>query len=200
MARTSAPPPVFLSGSATGFYGDRPGAALTEESPRGDGFLARVVEAWERAAAGAPAGTRTVLLRTSPVYGPGSAPLAPLRLATRFGLGARIGTGRQHWAWISLQDEVAAIVHLLTSRLSGPVNLAGPVPATAEALTRRIAADLHRPHLFRIPERAIDLGAGDFGRDMLLVSQRVVPAMLLADGFSFTHPTVEDAIDAALGR
>ena len=179
---------------------DRPGVTLTEESRRGDGFLAGVVDAWERAATRAPAETRTVLLRTSPVYGPGSAPLKPLRLATALGLGARIGTGRQHWAWIGLQDEVAAIRHLLTSQLEGPVNLAGPTPTTAEALTRRIAADLHRPHLFRIPERVIDLGAGDFGREMLLTSQRVVPAKLLADGFSFRHPTIEDAIDAALAR
>lgn len=198
MAMCPSPPPVFLSGSATGVYGDQPGRALPEEAPPGDGFLAGVVTAWESAAAGAPAGTRTVLLRTSPVYGPSSAPLQPLRLATALGAGARIGTGRQHWAWISLHDEAAAIVHLLTSRLEGPVNLAGPTPATSEDLTRRIAEDLHRPHLFAIPERLLDGLAGDFGREMLVASQKVVPAKLLADGFVFRHRTVAGAIDAAL--
>lgn len=200
MARTSSPPSVFLSGSATGYYGDQPGVPLAEDARHGDGFLAGVVARWERAAQEAPSSTRTVLLRTAPVYGPGSTPLLPLRLATSVGLGARIGTGRQHWAWISLRDEVAAIVHLLTSRLDGPVNLAGPTPATSEDLTRRIAEDLHRPHLLFVPERVLDTLAGDFGREMLLASQRVVPAKLLADGFVFTHPTVEDAIDDALLR
>jgi uncharacterized protein (TIGR01777 family) len=200
MSRASAAPRVFLSGSASGFYGDRPGTPLTEQAPRGDGFLAGVVEAWERAAAEAPSGTRTVLLRTSPVYVRGHAPLEPLRLATSLGLGARIGQGVQHWPWISLQDEVAAIVHLLTSDVDGPVNLAGPTPATADALTRRLAQALHRPQVFVIPERAIDLLAGDFGREMLLASQRVVPAKLLADGFAFTHPTIGDAIEATLRR
>jgi uncharacterized protein (TIGR01777 family) len=200
MSRVATPPPVFLSGSATGFYGDRPGTPLTEESPRGDGFLAGVVEAWERTAMLAPSGVRTVLLRTSPVYVRGGAPLEPLRLATSLGLGARIGQGVQHWAWISLVDEAAAIVHLLTSALEGPVNLAGPAPTTADDLTRRLARDLHRPRAFVIPERVIDLLAGDFGREMLLASQRVVPARLLADGFAFTHPTIGDAIGAALQR
>jgi uncharacterized protein (TIGR01777 family) len=200
MSRASSPPRVLLSGSATGFYGDRPGTALTEESARGDGFLAGVVEAWERAAMLAPSGVRTVLLRTSPVYVRGGAPLEPLRLATSLGLGARIGQGVQHWAWISLVDEAAAIVHLLTSALEGPVNLAGPAPTTADDLTRRLARDLHRPRAFVIPERVIDLLAGDFGREMLLASQRVVPARLLADGFAFTHPTIGDAIGAALQR
>src|SRR3954447_15789024 len=172
MAMCSSPPPVFLSGSAVGIYGDRPGTALTEESSRGEGFLAGVVEAWERAAAQAPARTRTVLLRTSPIYSAGSAPLKPMRAATSLGLGARIGTGGQHWAWISLRDEVAAIIHLLTSDLSGPVNLAGPTPATADDLTRRMAEDLHRPRAFAVPEWALDRLVGDFGREMLLVSQK----------------------------
>jgi uncharacterized protein (TIGR01777 family) len=199
MSMTASPPPVLLSGSAVGFYGDRPGLALTEDVGRGQGFLADVVTAWEKAAALAPPRTRTVLLRTGFVLGNGGA-MRPLRLATTLGAGARVGTGAQHWPWISLHDEAAAIVHLLSSDLAGPVNLAGPIPATAEDITRRIATGLHRPHLFSIPERLIDLGAGDFGRELLLSSQRMVPAKLLADGFEFRHATSDAAVDAALGH
>lgn len=199
MGMSASPPPVFLSASAVGFYGDRPGVRLDEQAGRGQGFLADVVTAWERAAMLAPSRTRTVLLRTGVVLGPGGA-LKPLRLATSLGLAAGIGTGAQHWPWISLHDEVAAIVHLLTSELSGPVNLAGPTAATAEDITRRVAATLRRPHLLRIPEPVIDLAAGGFGRELLLASQRVVPARLLEDGFVFRHETSEEAVDAALAR
>ncbi len=198
MGMTASPPPVFLSASAVGIYGDRPGQRLTEESPRGTGFLADVVDAWERAALLAPPKTRTALLRTGIVIGPGGA-LKPLRLATSFGLGATVGSGSQHWPWISLHDEVAAIVHLLTSALEGPVNLAGPTPATAEQITRRIASDLRRPHMLRLPEKAIELGMGDLGRELLLPSQKVVPEKLEQDGFVFRDVTSDDAIDAAVG-
>jgi uncharacterized protein (TIGR01777 family) len=197
MGMSASPPPIFLSASAVGFYGDRPGVRLTEDSSRGSGFLADVVEAWESAALLAPPKTRTALLRTGIVIGPGGA-LKPLRRATSLGLGATIASGGQHWPWISLHDEVAAIVHLLTSELDGPVNLAGPTPATAEQITRRLATDLHRPHLFRIPEKAIELGMGDLGRELLLPSQNVVPEKLQQDGFVFRHPTSEEALDAAL--
>jgi len=198
MGMTASPPPIFLCASAVGIYGDRPGERLTEESARGTGFLADVVEAWEAAAVLAPPRTRTVLLRTGVVIGPTGGALKPLRLATSFGLGATIGSGRQHWPWISLHDEVAAITHLLRSDLAGPVNLAGPTPATAEAITRRLAADLHRPHLFRIPEKAIELASGDLGRELLLPSQQVVPERLEQDGFVFTHRTSDEAVDAAV--
>jgi len=198
MGMSASPPPVFLSGSAVGIYGDRPGAHLTEQSERGAGFLADVVEAWERAALQAPPRTRTVLLRTAVVLGKGGA-MTPIRLATSVGLAAGMGPGTQHWPWISLHDEAAAIVHLLTSELSGPVNLAGPTPATADDITRRVAATLHRPHLLRIPEPIVDL-SGEFGRETLLSSKNVVPARLLADGFVFRHETSDEAVDAALAR
>lgn len=197
MGMTSSPPPVFLSASAVGIYGDRPGERLTEESPRGAGFLADVVDAWEDAALLAPPKTRTVLLRTGVVIGPAGA-MKPLRLATAFGLGATIGSGHQHWPWISLHDEVEAILHLLTSPLEGPVNLAGPTPATADRITRRLASDLHRPHLLKLPEKAVELGLGDLGRELLLPSQQVVPEKLQQDGFVFRHTTSDEAVDAVL--
>lgn len=199
MGMAASPPPVFLSGSAVGFYGDRPGVHLTEQADHGSGFLAEVVQAWENAATLAPPRTRTVLLRTGVVLGAGGA-LRPLRLSTAFGLGARIGAGGQHWPWISLHDEAAAIVHLLTSSVAGPVNLVGPNPATALRITTRIASDMHRPHLFRIPERVIELVSGDLGRELLLPSQKVAPEKLLADGFVFRDQTSDDAIDGALAH
>jgi len=195
MSMASTPPEVFLSGSAVGIYGDRPAERLTEESPAGEGFLAEVVRDWEEAASLAPEATRTVFLRTGLVVGKGGA-MTPLRLLTAVGAAARIGTGGQHWPWISLYDEAAAIRHLLTSRLRGAVNLAGPTPATSDRMTRALATAMKRWHLFTLPEKLIGLGMGDAGRELLLASQKVVPAKLLADGFTFRDRTVEDAISA----
>lgn len=195
MARASTPPRAFLSGSAVGFYGDRPAVRLTESADKGEGFLSDVVAAWEAAAGLAPESTRTVLLRTGLVVGDGGA-MTPLRLLTSLGVAARIGSGGQHWPWISLYDEAAAIRHLMTSTLRGPVNLAGPTPATADRFTRALARAMHRWHLLAIPEPVIGTLMGDAGRELLLASQKQIPAALLADGFRFRHETVEDAIDA----
>ncbi len=194
MAKATTPPAVFLSGSAVGFYGDRPAVRLTEDAAKGDGFLSDVVAAWEEAASLAPSSTRTVLLRTGLVVGRGGA-MTPLRLLTAVGAAARIGSGGQHWPWISLYDEAAAIRHLLTSRLRGPVNLAGPTPATGDRVTRTLAAAMHRWHLLTLPEGVISTMMGDAGRELLLSSQKQVPAKLLADGFRFRHETVEQAIE-----
>lgn len=194
MAMASTPPRVFLSGSAVGFYGDRPAVRLTEDASKGEGFLSDVVAAWEEAAGLAPEATRTVFLRTGLVVGRGGA-MTPLRLLTAVGAAARIGSGGQHWPWISLYDEAAAIRHLLTSTLRGPVNLAGPTPATSDRVTRALAAAMHRWHLLRLPEGLISSLMGDAGRELLLASQKQVPAKLLADGFRFRHESVEQAIE-----
>lgn len=195
LQRTDAPPATFLSGSAVGFYGDRPLDRLSEDADKGHGFLSDVVADWERAAEGAPEGTRVALLRTGIVLGPGGAvkPLVPL---TRLGLGSTLGSGKQYWPWISLHDEAAAIVHLLTSTIEGPVNLAGPTPATSDELTRRLAGDLGKPYALTVPEFVISGAMQEAGREMLLPSQQVVPAKLLADGFAFRHRTVDEAVDA----
>ncbi len=195
MEMAGRPPAVFLSASAVGFYGSRPGERLTEESPRGTGFLADLVADWEAAASLAPDATRTVLLRTGVVVGPGGA-MAPLRLQTKLGLGGPLGSGRQHWPWISLHDEAAAIVHLLTSTLSGPVNLTGPEPATAAQIGARLAKDLNRPFAIPAPEPILKLALQDVARELLLADQQVVPVRLQADGFSFRHPTSDAAVDA----
>ena len=194
MRRADDPPTVFVSGSAVGYYGDRPGQHLTESASKGGGFLSDVVDAWEAAARLAPGSTRLVLARTGVVVGRGGAmkPLLPLAKA---GLAGPLGTGRQHWPWISLHDEAAALVHLLGSGLEGPVNLAGPTPATEREVVKALARAVRRPSVVPVPGFAIELALQDAGRELLLADQLVVPQKLLDDGFVFRDPTVEDAMD-----
>ncbi len=186
----SITPHVFLSGSAVGIYGDRGDTELTETSSRGAGFLADVVEEWETHAS--QARCRTVFLRTGLVLGNGGA-LAPLRLATLCFAGARVGSGRQWWPWISHRDEVRAIVHLIDSKLHGAINLVGPTPARSVDVTRELANIMKRPHLFVIPSWAIGL-IGDAGRELLLASQKIRATVLENDGFVFEHRTVITAL------
>jgi uncharacterized protein (TIGR01777 family) len=196
MSAAADPPAVLLNGSAVGYYGDRPGETLTEHSAKGTGFLSDVVAAWETAAHLAPEGTRVVTFRTGLVVGRGGAftPLIPL---TRLGLAARLGSGRQHWPWVALFDEAAAIRHLLTSSLAGVVNVVGPEPATAAEVTRALAQALGRWHPLVVPEFALRM-LGDAGKDLLLSSQLVVPERLTADGFEFRYPTLRAAMAASV--
>lgn len=199
MRMAARPPAVFLSASAVGFYGDQPGRSLTEGSPAGADFLAGVVRRWESAAAHSPDSTRTLLVRSGLVVGRAGA-LRPLRLLAVLGLCGPIGNGAQYWPWISLHDEAAAIVHLLTSKLSGPVNLVGPTPATADRLLRSLAAVLHRPYGFPLPRRIVELALGEAGRQLLLADQNVSAARLIGDGFAFRHQTVDQAVAWASTR
>ncbi|UOE44742.1 TIGR01777 family oxidoreductase [Agromyces larvae] len=197
MRKARTPPAVFVSASAVGYYGDRPGERLTEHSPAGTGFLAGVVERWERAAQLAPAETRTVRVRSGIVVGGGGA-MQRIATLTAFGLGGRLGTGGQHWPRISLEDETRAIAHLLDSSLEGPVNLVGPTPATADRVITAMADRMHRPRAVNVPERLLEATLGVAADELLLASQKVRPERLLADGFAFEHATVEDAVDAML--
>ena len=199
MNRAEQPPATFLSGSAVGYYGDRPGETLTEDSSRGAGYLADVVVAWEDSALAAPDAVRTVLLRNGIVVDLAGVlkPLAPL---TRFGVAGPLGSGRQFWPWIGLQDEVRAITHLLTSTLSGPVNLCGPQAARADDLMFELARRMNRPYLLRVPKFALKALLGDAADGLLLSDQRVEPRRLLDDGFTFSTPTVEQALAEALAR
>ena len=197
MRKARRPPAVFLSASAVGYYGDRPGELLTEYSSAGSGFLAEVVGRWEGAARLAPDETRTVVFRTGIVVGHGGA-MQRVGTITRFGLSGRLGTGGQHWPWIALDDEVAAIAHLLASKVSGPVNLVGPTPATADRVMNAMAERMHRPYTFAVPERMLELALGRAADELLLSSQKVRPQRLIDDGFRFAHVTVESALDAML--
>ncbi|MBF4573740.1 TIGR01777 family protein [Herbiconiux sp. VKM Ac-1786] len=194
IARAENPPSTFISGSAVGFYGDRPGETLTEASPLGTGFLARVTDAWERAAAPAAARTRLVTARTGLVVGKGGGALKPLTLLAKLGLAGPIGSGEQIWPWISLYDEAAALRYLLTSDLSGPVNLVGPRPAPAAEVVRTLAEDLHRPYWLPAPAWALKAALADAGRDLLLADQDVSAQKLLFNGFTFRDGTVEAAL------
>lgn len=193
MRRSPTPPGVLLNASAVGVYGDRPGETLTEESAPGTDFLATVATKWEQEALLAPDGTRVVLLRTGLVLARGGA-LKPLLPIVRLGLGGPLGRGTQTWPWVSLHDEAAAIVHLLGSELSGPVNLAGPTPATANDVIRAVSTALRRPFFVPAPEFVLTLALQDAARQLLLADQRMSSAKLQADGFRFVHQTAAEAV------
>lgn len=173
---------TFLSGSAVGYYGDGGDAELTETSPRGQGFLARVTEEWELTAVSAP--VRTVLLRTGLVLATGGGLLGRMAPIFQLGAGGRLGSGRQFMPWISRRDEVAAILHLLDGDLDGPFNLVGPRPVRNEEFTEALGQVLRRPTA--LPTPTLGLNAL-FGRELvqqaLMVSQRVLPERLLESGF-----------------
>ncbi len=199
ISRAPKPPSVFISGSAVGFYGDRPNERLDEASAPGTAFLSMVVRAWEGAAQSAASNsTRVVLARTGLVLGSGGA-LTPLKIIAKLFAAGPLGSGRQVWPWISLHDEAAAIVHLISvSTLAGAVNLVGPRPVTATELNRALAGMLHRPFWLPAPGWAIVAALGDAGRELLLADQDVSAGRLVEDGFRFTHTDVQSALNAAL--
>lgn len=200
IAKSSSPPHTLVNGSAVGFYGDRPGEILTETSAQGDGFLAKVVEAWERAASKASPSIRVVMARTGLVLGDGGA-LKPLEILARLGVAGPLGAGTQIWPWISLHDEAAAIMHLaLQSSLVGPVNLAAPHPVTASELSETLAHKLNRPFWLPAPGWAIKAALADAGKELLLSDQNVSSQLLVADGFSFRDEGVDEALSAALSK
>ena len=196
--QSRTPPTAFINASAVGFYGTRGDEDLTEESQPGNGFLAEVVRVWEAAATDLPEETRVAFLRTGVVLAPRGGALAPLRALTKLFLGGPIGGGKQWWPWISLEDEVRAIIHVIDSEISGPVNLVGPTPATTGEAGRSLAIKMNRPFWLPAPAFAITALLGAAGRELLLPSQRIHPSVLEATGFTFTHTTVDDALDAAL--
>lgn len=201
VAACDARPGVFACGSAIGWYGSRGDAELDESAEPGTGFLARLCQEWEMAPApAAAAGIRVANLRTGIVLGAGGGTLGALVKLFRFGLGGRAGSGRQWTAWISLADELRAICRVLTdTSLSGPVNLTAPHPVTNDELTRAIGAAVGHPPHVPAPAAALRLAMGRAMADeLLLASQRAVPAKLTAAGFEFLHSNVEMALAAAL--
>jgi uncharacterized protein len=202
MAGRAHPPAVFVSSSAIGYYGDRGDEVLTEASGPGpaDDFLVRVATAWEAAARpAADAGIRTVTARTGIVLDASSGALGRMLLPFKLGVGGRLGSGRQWWSWISLDDEVRAITHLLTSQLAGPVNLTAPAPATNAEVTEALGSALRRPTLLPVPGFALDVLLGkELAQAVAFTSARVHPERLTGDGFAFLHPDVEAGVDVAL--
>jgi len=198
IAASKHPPAVWLSASAVGIYGDRGEEALNEDSAAGAGFLAEVTTVWEQATSPATAFTRVVNVRTGLVINAQGA-LKPLFLATKLGFGAPIGSGRAWWPWVSLDDEVGGIVHMLEdATMRGPVNIVGPTPARSGEVTATLARLMRRPYVLRLPEALLRRALGQAADDLLLASQHVVPAKLSAAGYAFRHATVADALAAAL--
>jgi uncharacterized protein len=194
-------PAVFISGSAIGWYGDRDDEELDETSTPGTGFLADLCRQWEAATAPAEdAGVRTVHIRTGIVLSARGGALKKQLPLFKLGLGGRFGNGRQWQSWISIDDEVDAITHLLTSELAGAVNLTAPAPVTNREFAKVLSDVLHRPAFLRIPSIGPKLLlGGELAAALLFSGQRVLPARLLADGFPFRHPTLVEALTAMLG-
>ena len=203
LAQLDQPPKVLVSGSAVGYYGYESDQPVTENSPKGGGFLADTVAAWEDAAAPATdAGIRTVLLRSGVIITAKGGALKKQLLPFKLGIGGKLGTGRQWLSWISLDDEIAGILHLVaTESARGPVNVTSPRPVTNAEFTATLAKVLKRPAFMPVPTPALHVLFGkEMTKEMLLGGQRVLPETLEASGFAFGYPELEDALRHTLGR
>lgn len=192
--------PALVSASAVGIYGDAGPDEIDETAPAGVGFLAAVCRDWEAATApAAEAGARVVTIRTGLVLSPSGGLLALMRPVWKAFLGARIGSGEQFMPWVSLDDEVAGLRFAVeTESLRGPVNMTGPTPVTNAAFTQTLAQAVGRPAPMVIPGVVVSTLLGDMGRELLLFGQRAVPKALVDAGFTFRHPTLADALSAAV--
>jgi len=201
LAELDPKPSVMVSASAIGWYGDRGDEILDETAPQGTGFLADVVAAWEAAAQpAADAGIRVVHPRTGIVLSKDGGALQRLLLPFRLGAGGRTGPGSQWWSWITLNDEVRALTHLASSSvLAGPVNLTAPSPVTNQDFVDALGSVLRRPTVLPTPSLALKAYLGsELAEALLFQSQRVVPARLLEDGFTFDSPNLEEALRSAI--
>lgn len=185
-------PKVLVSGSASGFYGDCGDEWLDETSPKGTGFLSDLAALWESEAL--KADTRVVLARTTMVMSRAKGALGKLLPLIKFGIGGPLGSGKQWWAFISLQDEAAAIIHLInTPNAIGAYNLTAPEPATCAQIVKSLARGLRRPAILKVPAFAMKLLIGEAAVELLLCSQKMKADRLIATGFTFSQPTLEQA-------
>lgn len=188
--------PVLVNASAVGFYGDTGPQITDETAPAGDGFLAHLCVDWEAATwAARQDGARVVLVRSGLVLAPAGGALGRLKPLFSLGLGARLGNGRQYMPWISLEDEVRALLFAIShDELSGPVNLAGPAPVTNAEFTTALGRAVNRPTPLMVPGFALRAALGEFADEGLLGGQRVIPAALERAGFVFHHNTIGEAL------
>lgn len=199
LASVSRRPGVLVSASAIGYYGDRGDTLVTDAAPKGTGFLADVVQAWEGSAD--PARERSIRVahpRFGVVLDRTGGMLAKLLLPFRLGLGAQLGSGTQWLSWTTLRDVVAAIRFLLEHDVNGAVNVTAPSPVTNREFTRSLAAALHRPALMAIPRIVLELALGDLAREALLASTRAIPGRLTDLGFRFQDQDLRPALDYLL--
>ena len=187
-------PQVFISASAIGWYGDSGNRAVVESDSVGHDFLAAVCREWE-SAADLAGGVRTVKLRTGLVLDPTGGALGRMLPLFRFGLGGKLGSGKQWWSWITLHDVVRAIVFTLEKQISGPVNLTSPNPVTNQEFTSALARAMKRPALFPAPAIALKIALGGFSSEVL-GSKKVMPNALTDAGFKWDYPHISTALQA----
>ncbi|MFI6032411.1 TIGR01777 family oxidoreductase [Amycolatopsis magusensis] len=190
--------PVLVNASAVGYYGNAGSALLEESAPNGDGFLANLCDAWENATSAA-GDARVVRVRTGLVLSGDGGLLGPLKPLFSLALGGKLGDGTQYMPWIAEEDQISALEFAVTSdRLSGPVNVCGPLPVTNAEFTREFGRVLNRPAPWWVPAPAMKLAIGQAAEEMALASQRAVPRALEDAGFEFEYKTVGDALAAAV--
>lgn len=202
LAGLGAKPAALLSGSAIGFYGDTGDVAVDETASAGEGFLAQeVVVPWEAETAPAEeAGIRVVRLRTGLVLSGRGGMLSQILPVFRMGLGAPLGSGRQYWSWISIDDWVLAVQHILKNPgISGPVNVTAPEPVTNAEFTKALGTALHRPTMpLAVPGFVLRAAIGEFAEEGVLTGQRVLPRRLLESGYAFRHTRLDEALAAVI--
>lgn len=191
-------PQVFISSSAIGWYGETGNRSVTEDDRPGDDFLAAVCKEWE-AAADSASQTRIVKIRTGLVLEPTSGALGKMLPLFKFGIGGKLGNGKQWWSWITLHDQIKAICYLLEKDIEGPVNLVSPNPATNQEFTAALARALRRPALIPVPGFALKLVLGGFSSE-ILGSKRVMPKKLIDSGFEFDYPHLAPALAALINE
>ena len=185
-------PQVFISASAIGWYGESGNRAVVETDRAGDDFLAAVCREWE-AAADLAGDIRTVKIRTGLVLDPTGGALGKMLPLFRLGLGGKMGNGKQWWSWITLHDQIRAIVYVLENPISGPVNVTAPNPVTNQEFTSALARAMHRPALFPAPGIALKIALGGFSSE-ILGSKRVIPHVLQEAGFTWDYPHISEAL------
>lgn len=204
LARLRRPPSVLLSASGIGIYGEHGSIPVTEATPAGDapGFLARVCRDWEAATYPArSAGIRTHVLRIGVVLTPAGGALRQMLPAFRLGAGGPLGRRRQYLSWITLDDLIYAIFHIICTPTDTPAfNLTAPEPATTETFARTLGRVLRRPSSLRIPPPLLRLAMGEAAREILLTGALVLPERLAGSGFVFRFPSLEPALRHLLGR
>jgi uncharacterized protein (TIGR01777 family) len=191
-------PQVFISASAIGWYGDSGNRAVVESDSVGNDFLAAVCREWERAADLA-GDVRTVKLRTGLVLDPTGGALGRMLPLFRFGLGGKLGSGKQWWSWITLHDVVRAIIFALEHPIAGPVNLTTPNPVTNQEFTAALARAMNRPALFPAPAIALKIALGGFSSEVL-GSKKVMPNALSDAGFVWDYPHITNALTALIDQ
>ena len=200
LSELDTPPAVFLSGSATGFYGDCGSNQIDEKSPKGSGFLAEVAADWETATTSAEeAGIKVTHLRTGIVLDPQSGMLQKILPLFKLGLGGKLGNGNQYWSWITLEDEVRLIGWLLLADIQGPVNLTAPEPVSNAQFTKALGTALGKPTAVTVPKFGPMLLAGrELAQELIFTSTRALPSVSIDGGFQFKHPSIDIALNEIL--